>query len=130
MKAMSGGCYCGAIKFMVTAPSLWCAHCHCSICQRIHGSGLVTWIGFSADGVKIIDAGNELDWYESTAGAERGHCRRCHSALFFRSADWPGELHVTLASFESPVDREPAAHVFYATHVDWLQLADELPRKE
>ena len=49
--------------------------------------------------------------------------------MFFRSADWPGELHVARALFTTPVDKAPQMHGFYDSHVDWIQLGDELPRK-
>ena len=38
-----GGCLCGAVRFTVTLPSLFCGHCHCTLCQRSHGAGYVTW---------------------------------------------------------------------------------------
>jgi hypothetical protein len=72
-----------------------------------------------------------LRWYQSSDQGERGFCSHCGSTLFFRSARWAGELHVTLANFVGPVDRAPQAHVFWDTHVDWVKLddGDGLPRK-
>jgi hypothetical protein len=49
--------------------------------------------------------------------------------MFFRSARWPGELHVARANFDTPVDRAPQAHVFWETHVDWVSLGDDLVKK-
>jgi hypothetical protein len=31
--------------------------------------------------------------------------------------------------FIDPLDREPSAHVFYESHVPWLQVNDALPKK-
>lgn len=71
-----------------------------------------------------------LAWYRSSDLGERGFCSRCGSTLLFRSGRWPGELHLTLANFLDPVDRAPQGHVFWVSHVDWVQLdeADGLPR--
>jgi len=108
------------------------AHCHCTMCQRSGGSAFMTWVGLDEGQCRIDDPRGLLRWYQSSDLAERGFCSHCGSSLFFRSGRWPGELHVTLASFTGPVDRAPQAHVFWDTHVDWVRLdpADGLPRKD
>ena len=124
----TGGCLCGQIRFAAALPSLWCAHCHCTLCQRAHGAAFVTWVGFPADRV-ALDPAATLRWYPSTPSAERGFCGTCGTTLFFRSERWDGELHIARACVEGPLDRAPQAHVFYATHVHWLDVADDLPKK-
>lgn len=128
--AASGACLCGGVRFYVELPSKWVAHCHCSLCRRAHGAAFVTWVGIDSTKCTITDPENLLRWYESSQGAHRGFCQRCGSTLFFRSQRWPGEIHIVRANFEGPVDREPQAHVFWDTHVDWVSLADTLPRKD
>lgn len=49
--------------------------------------------------------------------------------MFFQSTRWPGEMHVARALFNDPLDREPSAHVIYESHVPWLDMNDELPKK-
>lgn len=124
-----GQCLCGAIRFSARLPSKWVAHCHCSRCQRAHGAAFVTWVGMQADCVDIADAGDSLRWFAAPARGERSFCGSCGSSLFFRSAQWPGELHIARAAFTDPVDREPQMHGYFDSHVDWVQLADNLPRK-
>ncbi len=126
---MKGSCLCGSVVFSSTEKSLWCAHCHCSLCQRAHGAGVVTWMGFNKQMVQVESTENTLHWYESSPGAERGFCARCGSTLFFRSEKWPGELHIVRANIAEGATRTPQAHVFVDTAVDWLQLGDSLPRK-
>jgi hypothetical protein len=131
MATVSGRCLCGDLRFDARLPSLWVAHCHCSMCQRAHGAAFVTWIGLDAAGARIHDPHGRLRWYRSSDPAERGFCSQCGSSLFFRSARWPGELHATVANLDGPADRAPQAHVFWDTHVDWARPdpADGLPRK-
>lgn len=126
----SGGCLCGAVRFTARFPSKWVAHCHCTRCQRAHGAPFVTWAGFKAERVAIEDPDQALRWHEGLAGAQRGFCSRCGSPMFFRSERWPGELHIARALFAEPLDREPQAHVYYESHVSWLSVGDELPKKE
>lgn len=129
MSPAHGRCLCGDIRFTVDLPSLWVAHCHCTMCRRQSGAAFVTWVGMDENRSRIDDPRQQLRWYTSSPGAERGFCQRCGSSLLFRSSRWPGELHITLANFDAPVDRAPQAHVFWDTHVDWVQLGDGLPRK-
>lgn len=124
-----GSCLCGAVGFTVQLPSKWVAHCHCTMCRRAHGAGFVTWAGFETAAVAIADEDSALRWYESSAGAWRSFCGRCGSPMFFKSERWPGELHIARALFTEPLDREPQAHVFYETHVPWVETADNLPRR-
>ena len=124
-----GQCLCGAVTFTAALPSKWVAHCHCTLCQRAHGAAFVTWVGFEAEKVRVVDSDGALKWFASPAGGERAFCALCGSSMLFRSSQWPGELHVARALFTEPVDREPQAHVYYDTHVRWVELADGLPRK-
>ena len=127
----TGSCLCGAVRFAAQFPSKWVAHCHCSLCRRAHGAPFVTWVGMDATRVTLDDADGRLRFYESTPGAERGFCSRCGSMLFFRSARWPGELHIARALFHGAVDRAPQVHVFWDDRVDWASAdpGDGLPRK-
>ena len=127
--SVSGGCLCGAVMFEARLPSLWCEHCHCTQCQRFHGAPLVTWVGFSEESVEFTVGENRLTWFASSPAAQRGFCGVCGSSFLFRSEKWPGELHISLTNIHEPIDREPAGHVHYSSHVGWLELGDELPRK-
>ena len=77
----------------------------------------------------VDDSAQQLRWHRAETGGARGFCGRCGSPMFFKSERWAGELHIARALFSTPLDREPQAHVYYETHVDWVQLGDALPRK-
>jgi len=124
---ISGQCLCGAVRFEVEPPTKWCAHCHCSLCRRAHGAAFVTWFGVDSSRFRLVADGGELKWYRSTGEARRGFCSRCGSTMLFESSRWPDEIHITRASVDE-LDREPAAHVFFDVHVDWVELGDDLSR--
>lgn len=129
MSQASGACLCRAVRFSATLPTLWVAHCHCTLCQKNSGAAFVTWAGLKEAEVEIDDPGHTLKWYSATNNAWRGFCAQCGSTLFFKSARWPGELHVTVVNFEQTLDRPPQCHVHYDTRQPWVTLADDLPRK-
>ena len=125
-----GSCFCGAIRFSASLPGKWCAHCHCSMCRKTHGAGYVTWVGFEADQVKFNRGEDQLNWFDSSKGAQRGSCKNCGSSLFFRSERWAGELHIALGCMDDVIDLQPQANVFFDQHVDWMPIDDTLKQED
>lgn len=124
-----GACLCGGVSFTAGLPSKWVAHCHCTRCQRAHGAAFVTFVGLEEQRVQLRDPDHLLRWHHAKEGGSRGFCSNCGSPMFFKAAAWPGELHIARALFTDPIDREPQAHAYYDTHVGWVALGDQLPRK-
>jgi hypothetical protein len=125
----SGQCLCGAVAFTMRFPSKWVAHCHCTRCQRSHGAAFVTWVGVEEGQFEMADAQGQLRWFVAETGGQRAFCARCGSSLFFRSGDWPGEIHIARALFRDPIDREPQMHGYFDSHVPWFSVMDDLPKK-
>lgn len=116
----AGSCLCGHVRFVISPPTKWCAHCHCSMCQRAHGAAFVTWIGVPEEQFDIVAGRDTVQWYASSPEGRRGFCRHCGSSLFFRSSRWPGEVHVARACVPGEIDREPDEDVHTDTRAAWL----------
>ncbi len=123
---VTGSCLCQAIEYTLAMPNLWCAHCHCHMCQRAHGAGYVTWVGFCDNDIEFTQGEDQLKWHDSSKGAQRGFCDECGSTLFFKSENWAGELHVTLANINEQEHFRPAAHAYYDSHAEWMAVDDRL----
>ena len=122
---VDGSCCCGAIRFTLTLPSRFCAHCHCSNCRRAHGAAFVTYAGFRRDQLHLTGE-KRLTRHVTETGATRSFCSRCGSTLFYEGPRWPGEIHVALANIDGPIDRMPDAHVYVDHGVDWFEIRDAL----
>jgi len=122
-----GQCHCGRVRFVARFPSRFCVHCHCHSCRRSHSAAFVTWVGFKAEQVAVLSGHDDLASYASSPGTRRTFCRVCGTKLFFESARWPGEVHIPLTTFTTPVDREPDGHAFYEEHVAWVPWPGEPP---
>ena len=92
-------------------------------------TALFNWLYARGRGGKFLLRIEDTDRERSTPEAERGFCTHCGSSLLFRSSRWPGEIHVTVANLDGPLDRAPQAHVFWSAHVDWYVPDDALPKK-
>ena len=126
-QTVNGSCLCGEVRFAFRLPSKFVAHCHCSICRRAHGAPFVTWVGTWEDRFEIIAGEPSLRSFASSPEATRQFCGECGSPMFFRSSRWEGEVHISRALIDEPLDREPAVHVFYSDHAQWLDLSKKLP---
>ena len=113
-------CMCGGVQIRVVFPSRFCAHCHCESCRRAHAAGFVTWVGFRSGQVALTRGNELLQAYESSPGTRRTFCRACGTRLTFESDKWPGETHVPLACFDTPVDRMPSGDAFANEHAPWI----------
>ena len=123
---ITGACLCEGVRFEVTPPTKWCAHCHCSMCRRAHGAGVVTWFGVHSASFQLTAGAELLQWYQSSSDARRGFCSQCGSTLFFEGARWAGETHIARASVAGKIDREPTAHAYFDMHVEWMEFNDSL----
>jgi hypothetical protein len=125
--SIAGECLCKGVRFELSLPAKFCAHCHCSMCRRAHGAAFVTWTGVPKGQLVVTTGAELLCRHESSPGALRTFCSRCGSSLFFEAERWAGEIHLAVANLER-LPFAPSAHVFFDDHVEWVTIADDLPR--
>lgn len=114
-------CHCGGVELEASFPSRFCAHCYCWSCRVSHAAGVVTWIGFRREQVRFTKGEALLVAYESSPGTVRRFCGRCGTRFTFESSHgrWAEEVHLPLALFVTPVDREPSANSFPGERPAW-----------
>lgn len=125
---VSGACLCGAVGFEVELPSLFCGHCHCTMCQRNHGAAYVTWFAVPRARLEVRSGEAELRRYASSAHGTRTFCTRCGTSLFCELDQHPDQVDIPLANMQGPIDRAPQLHFFYDDRVPWVEVTDGLPR--
>ena len=127
-QTVQGGCFCGAVRFAVELPTLFCGHCHCSMCRRTHGAGYVTWFGVPNERVTILSGQQQLVRFRSSEHGTRSFCGTCGSSLFCESTNHPDDIDIVLANMDAAIDRQPEFHVFFDSRAEWVRLGDDLPR--
>ncbi|MDW4550142.1 GFA family protein [Defluviimonas sp. D31] len=79
-----GSCLCGGVTFETDGPMRDVWACHCGKCRRTSGH---FWAATSVPLDRLrITSDETLSWYDSSADARRGFCRRCGASLFWKPA--------------------------------------------
>ncbi|HVZ00218.1 MAG TPA: GFA family protein [Dongiaceae bacterium] len=123
---VTGQCLCAAVSFEIAGPFSAPTLCHCGMCRRINGApGAFT----SAPASSYRIRGEEsLNWYRSSADAERGFCRVCGSKLFWREVGGDA-LDVTMGSLDGPTGLRLGAHIWARDQGDYYEIGhDGVPR--
>lgn len=121
-----GGCFCGAVRYVVTALPTNSTLCHCTMCRRACGAPCVAW--FTVPKAALHVTSGAAAYYHSSPGVRRGFCAACGTQLTFEDERCGGEVDVTTGSLDDPEAVPPGDHTYMQSHVRWLQLADSLPR--
>ena len=102
--SISGGCQCGAVRFMADSLGL-SAICHCRMCQKAMGNVF---------GIFVVPHGfawtrGEPAAFESSSLAERVFCRACGTPLGFREKGKVTE--VSIGALDDPSLAPPTLEV-------------------
>ena len=52
-ETLTGGCYCGAVRYEVTGQRFDQTLCHCAICRRTTGAPVVAWLSVRPDDFRL-----------------------------------------------------------------------------
>ncbi len=126
--SVSGACLCGEVQFSVALPTRFNAHCHCTMCQRGHGAGYVTWIGVAETQLTFEQGAELLAHFPSSEHGTRSFCSRCGSSLFCRSTRHADQVDIVVANLSGELDRQPELHVYFSDRAGWVDVGDGLPR--
>ncbi len=127
-QTVHGACLCGEVRFAIELPTLFCGHCHCTMCQRNHGAAYVTWFGIARERLALEKGEELLTRHASSDHGTRTFCSRCGTSLFCENESHPEHIDIPLANMEGEIDRGPDLHFFFDSAKNWVALDDGLPR--
>jgi hypothetical protein len=121
---LTGGCFCGAIRYEVHDTPFDETNCHCLICRRTTDVPFVTSFSVRSSNFRLIKG--EPTQFNSTARGLRSFCSRYVTQLTFEHTDFPDEIDVTTGTLDDPELVPPCDNTRTSTRLRWV-ATDELP---
>jgi hypothetical protein len=118
MTMRHGRCLCGSVTFAADVASRDVIACHCDMCRHWTAGPLMT---VEHKGAVAFTGAENIGIYRASNFAERGFCRQCGSALYWKLRDkdhyWlsagaledPAGMHLAEELF---IDAKPAFYAF------------------
>lgn len=116
---ITGGCYCGAIRYRIDQLPVGSEICYCSNCRRAIGSHVTSWLRVKSESFTLVQG--EPRRYRTDTNAWRTFCGTCGTSLTYQS-DWhdrEGLLDVTIASLDRPELFPPASVSYEDERIPW-----------
>ena len=125
----TGTCLCGALKYEITEPFTFMAHCHCSRCRRHHGAPFATWVAAPLSGFRWISGEDNVAEYRSEEGGTRRFCRTCGSVAPML-LEQMGMAMLTAGNIVEDPGIRPQFHIFTGSKTPWFEITDDVPQHE
>ena len=120
----SGGCLCGATRYVLRSRPYGLGNCHCVDCQRASGAPFVTWGSVPQDDLRLL-AGSPRKVRH--AGRVRTFAGCCGTPLFFAESAHATEVDIAIATLDSPHDFPPEKNIWTEDRLPWVALDAALP---
>lgn len=129
--ALEGGCLCGAMRYIVTGPSLFVSQCACRDCQKATGTGHTTIIGIHHSQLVLTGTPATYTNEGDTGGSVTRHfCGTCGGRLY-TSGTLPGEvIMVQAGSLDDPNAVSPDSVIYAKDAPTWDYFDPALPKYE
>ncbi len=121
----TGACLCGTVRFEITGPYQFMAHCHCSMCRKHSGALYGTMLGVERAHFRWLSGQADITSYRSSAVLARPFCKHCGASVPDDSNDPVG---VPAGLLEDDPGIKPSAHIFVKSKSPMWDINDELPK--
>jgi hypothetical protein len=132
---LEGSCHCGAVRFALDSASpVPYQRCYCSICRKTQGGGgFAINLGGNARTLRVRGRKDVAVYCARmrepgaarahTSTAQRHFCRRCGSALWVFSPEWPELVHPFASAIDTPLPLPPEhTHLMLAFKAPWVEV--------
>jgi hypothetical protein len=123
---LTGGCFCGQIRYEITAPLVAGRSCHCSKCRKIFSGAGSAYAEVQPGSFTWSSGDDKLTSYSSAKGWAVGFCGECGSTL---CGLYEGAVHgVTLGSVDGDPGVQIEEHFFVGSKAPWDHIGGDAPQ--
>ncbi len=125
---LTGGCFCGLVRYEIRAPLKAARSCHCSRCRKAFSAAASAYAQVEPGAFAWVAGAAHLVRYQSAPQWGWCFCGRCGSTL---CGTHEGEVHgVTLGCVDGDPGVEIAMHLFVGSRAPWDHIGGEAPQFE
>jgi hypothetical protein len=123
---VTGGCFCGRVRYEVGAPLMNARSCHCSRCRKAFSGAGSAYAEVSAGAFAWISGESDLTYFESAPGWGLRFCRVCGTTV---CGTHDGTVHgVTLGSVDGDPGVQIGMHIFVGSKAPWDHIGGDAPQ--
>ena len=125
---LTGGCFCGQVRYAISAPLQAARCCHCSRCRKAFSGAGSAYAEIQAGSFRWLSGEAQLQHYGSQPGWGLCFCRHCGSTLCGMQGD---QVHgVTLGTIDGDPGVEIDMHLFVGSRAPWDHIGGDAPQFE
>ncbi|MFL9458892.1 GFA family protein [Tolypothrix bouteillei VB521301_2] len=124
--ALTGGCFCGRVRYQIDSPLRSGRSCHCSRCRKAFSGAGSAYAEVEPGSFSWLSGDENLTFYETMPGWGLCFCPTCGTTLC-GTAD--GKVHgVTLGSVDGDPGVEIEMHIFVGSKATWDRIGGDAPQ--
>lgn len=129
---LTGGCYCGAIRYRAEAEGPAIGLCHCTDCQRLSGSPYRASVRVAAQDF-AIERGEPTIYIKTAHSGNRraqAFCGGCGSPIYAADAAGPTSYTLRLGSIDQRAELIPRGQIWCRSRLAWSADLRPIPGAE
>jgi hypothetical protein len=123
---LTGGCFCGRVRYRIDGPLAPGRSCHCSRCRKAFSGPGSAYAEVAPGSFSWTGGEDHLARYETSPGWGLAFCKTCGSTL---CGTHDGRIHgVTLGSVDGDPGVSIAMHIFVGSKAPWDHIGGDAPQ--
>jgi hypothetical protein len=125
---LTGQCFCGTVRYRITAPLKAARSCHCSRCRRAFSGSGSAYAEIEAGSFAWEAGETRLVHYATAPGWGLAFCGVCGSTL---CGTHQGAIHgVTLGCVDGDPGVQVSMHLFVGSKAPWDHIGGDAPQHD
>lgn len=126
--SFTGRCLCGAVRYQINRQHLNAMHCHCRMCQQVHGGAYSTHLVVRTEQLEWLAGRESLTAYESSKDAYREFCPGCGSQMLIHGQTGDATLAIPAGTLDGDPPLTELGHMFADESRSWATTNPDQPR--
>jgi hypothetical protein len=127
---LEGGCYCGAVRYLVEGEPMLKAQCHCRECQYLSGGAPNMFVLMPSAGAQYTKgAPKQFTRSDLERAVTREFCAVCGTHMMTRLPDMPAVV-VKVGTLDDPAQFDPKVAIYTVDKQPFHHIPDGMPSFE